>query len=72
MSRHAFHDPVHPHAKVVLVITDARELGKRGVEHPDCTYLAVVSPDLDAYYCSECRWNGRISGAWFLDKWRAR
>lgn len=45
--------------------------GKHGVRHPDCDHLADVSPDLDAFYCSECKWNGRISGAWFMDMWEA-
>lgn len=38
-----------------------------GVEHPDCIYRAEVSPDLDAFFCFECSFNGRISGAWFMD-----
>jgi hypothetical protein len=37
-----------------------------GVEHPDCDYLAEVMPDLDAFFCRYCQWNGRISGAWFM------
>jgi hypothetical protein len=38
-----------------------------GIEHPDCTFRAQVSPELDAFYCTHCRWKGRISGAWFMD-----
>jgi hypothetical protein len=30
------------------------------VEHPGCNQRAPVSLDLDAYYCSTCRWSGRI------------
>ncbi len=38
-----------------------------GVEHGTCLYRAEVSPHLDAFYCTGCGWNGRISGAWFMD-----
>jgi hypothetical protein len=38
-----------------------------GVEHPDCIYRAEVSPELDCFFCTHCGWNGRISGAWFMD-----
>jgi hypothetical protein len=37
-----------------------------GVEHPGCAYRAEVVPELDAFFCRECAWNGRISGAWFM------
>lgn len=37
------------------------------VQHPDCTGLADVSADLDCFYCTVCRWSGRVSGAWVLD-----
>lgn len=74
--RHEFTDPIHPHAQVTLVIGET--IDETGVEHPIpntmwmCKHLAHVSPDLDAFYCSTCQWNGRISGAWFMDLWRAR
>jgi hypothetical protein len=42
-----------------------------GVEHPGCAHLADVSPELDAFFCSACHWNGRISGAWFMDQMAA-
>ena len=38
-----------------------------GVEHPGCEYRGEVYPDLDAFCCYECGWNGRLNGAWFLD-----
>lgn len=38
-----------------------------GVRHPDCGYLAVLAVELDAFYCTKCGWNGRISGAWAAD-----
>lgn len=38
-----------------------------GVSHPDCDQRADVFPQLDAFFCTKCQWNGRISGAWFLD-----
>lgn len=37
-----------------------------GVEHPGCAYRAEVFPELDAFFCRGCRWNGRISGEWFM------
>ena len=39
-----------------------------GVTHPDCDQAADVSIHLDAFYCQTCKWNGRISGAWAVDK----
>lgn len=41
--------------------------GTIGVRHGDCPTLADVSPDIDAFYCQACRWNGRVSGAWAID-----
>lgn len=70
MSRHDFTDPIHPSERVVLVIEETFDA--TGVEHPECARLAHVSPDLDAFYCQRCHWNGRISGAWFMDLWRTR
>jgi hypothetical protein len=37
------------------------------VLHGECPTPADVSPDLDCFYCPDCRWNGRISGAWVMD-----
>ncbi len=42
-----------------------------GVAHPDCSMLADVSAEIDAFYCPECRWNGRLSGMWATDCLRA-
>lgn len=35
-----------------------------GIAHPDCAELADVTPPLDAFYCTACKWNGRVSGTW--------
>lgn len=61
---HPFTDLVSGRAVVLHVSADPTA---SGVEHPDCDQLADVSPGLDAFYCSKCRWSGRISGAWFVD-----
>lgn len=53
---------------VTLVIT-GDHYGDAGVRHPDCPRLADISPELDAFYCPACGWNGRISGVWFYDLW---
>src|SRR5437762_2172993 len=37
-----------------------------GVRHDNCDHLAQVTPHLDAAYCAKCRWQCRISGAWYL------
>lgn len=39
-----------------------------GVMHGDCPVLADVSPQMDAFYCSVCNYNGRIDGAWFMQR----
>lgn len=41
--------------------------GAPGVEHPGCAIRADVVAELDAFFCRSCGWNGRISGAWFVD-----
>lgn len=56
---HPFTDPVSGR-DVVLHLVDGL-----GVAHGDCPVLADVLPEIDAFYCPACRWNGRISGAWF-------
>lgn len=38
-----------------------------GVRHPDCTALAGVAVELDAFYCTACGYNGRVSGGWVHD-----
>lgn len=40
---------------------------KIGVEHGECLRVADLALDLDAFYCPECGWNGRISGEWAAD-----
>lgn len=61
---HDFTDPIS--GRRLRVVTDGTFDGS-GVEHPDCGRLADVSPELDAFFCPACQWNGRISGAWFMD-----
>lgn len=67
-----FTDPI-THRQCLLVVPPGSLLfatgdePKVGVEHPDCEHLADISVELDAFYCQECRWNGRVSGAWVVD-----
>lgn len=58
---HPFIDPI-TRREVSVHFGDAP-----GVEHPGCVYRAEVMPELDAFFCRYCQWNGRISGAWFMD-----
>jgi hypothetical protein len=62
-----FTDPVSGQQCTLRI--DGTQYGDAGVEHPGCERLADVSPDLDAFYCPGCGWNGRISGAWFMELW---
>lgn len=73
MADHPFVDPISDRP-VVLVIGETNALfdGTTGVRHPGCDRLADVSPDLDAFFCSACHRNGRISGAWVVDLLAAR
>lgn len=43
--------------------------GEKGpiVQHRGCPQMAPVTMELDAFYCTKCRFNGRISGAWVAD-----
>lgn len=65
MSGHAFIDPISDRECVLHIGDEA------GIEHPGCQFRAEVYPALDAFFCRECQWNGRISGAWFMDLLRA-
>lgn len=47
--------------RCVLIIRPDKRLV---VRHPNCLEMAAVIPELDAFYCLECHYNGRISGAW--------
>lgn len=74
MSRHEFTDPISGRTMVLDMTNAAAGTpydGTHGVEHVGCARLADVSPELDAFYCPECRCSGRISGAWFMDLWMA-
>lgn len=80
-SEHTFFD-VLSLRDPTLVIGDERET--TGVKHrgiqwnqgnrvkTGCNALAGVAPELDGAYCSDCGWQCRLSGAWFMDLWRAR
>jgi hypothetical protein len=43
------------------------ERGTPVVKHRKCFAMAAVIAELDAFYCLECRYSGRISGKWALD-----
>lgn len=64
MSAHPFVDPI---TRQTVVLQASKDRTAMGVEHGDCDRLADVSAELDAFYCTKCQWNGRISGAWFMD-----
>ncbi len=67
---HRFIDPIRG---VECALALAPEDGAPpGVAHPGCPFPADVSLDLDAFYCTHCRYNGRISGAWVVDLLRQR
>ena len=71
-ARFAFVDPIRDCECVLVVPPDGRVFPshgepKIGVEHPGCTQAADLSIELDAFYCTTCRWNGRVSGAWCVD-----
>lgn len=73
VTRHPFLDPISGE-QVVLVLGGGEMQpydGKHGVEHRDCNRLADVSPEFDCFYCRDCGWNGRVSGAWFMEKYLA-
>lgn len=68
-SRHSFTDPVTGRECVLVVRPVERLFDALLVEHDDCDTLAEVSADLDCFFCRDCHWNGRISGAWAVDMW---
>lgn len=68
MGNYPFTDPSSG-AECVLVI-DATAAGEHGVEHPGCSTLADVVPQLDAWYCPDHDHQGRISGAWATERWQ--
>jgi NTP pyrophosphatase (non-canonical NTP hydrolase) len=60
----------HDKPCLLVVNPDAALFEGLSVVHPgSCGYRADVSANLDAFYCTECRYNGRISGAWAVDMW---
>lgn len=65
-TEHAFTDPLS-RQMVTLVIGPRPE--STGVRHNGCARLAEVFHELDCASCSSCRWQCRISGAWFVDMW---
>lgn len=78
---HEFVDALTGRVVVLVIAEKISETGVRhaGIEWNDgntvkvgCDELAHVSPDLDCAGCGGCGWQCRISGAWFMDLWRAR
>ena len=68
MSRHRFVDSISGEScSIVHNPSLGWWNGGMGVEHPRCLQLADLSPDLDAFYCTACQWNGRVSGAWAIE-----
>lgn len=45
------------------LVSDGKD---RGVRHESCPDLAEIVLELDAFYCTKCHMNGRISGAWVV------
>lgn len=66
---HAFVDPISGREVFLSFTTDDPSWwdGTAGVAHGVCDRLADVSADLDAFYCPDCKWSGRISGVWAVD-----
>ena len=46
--------------------------GKPGVRHPDCPVMAALIAELDACYCMECGYSGRVPGRWAVEIVTAR
>lgn len=68
---YSFRDPIKQRVCQLVVPRDGSyfptgDEPKIGIAHPDCDHIADVSPNLDAFYCPACRWNGRVSGAWVV------
>lgn len=70
MALHHFIDFDAPDKPLFLVI-DETPAGEHGVEHPGCTDLASVRPDLDRFMCTTCKFEGRIDGGWVQELWHA-
>ena len=47
-----------------------RDEPKIGIRHPGCKSLADITVELDAFWCLQCQWNGRVSGNWVIDQVR--
>jgi hypothetical protein len=58
-----FVDPMQ-HLPFLLIICGS----EIGVMHKGCRWGADVSIDLDSFFCHRCGCNGRISGAWVLER----
>lgn len=55
--------------KLLFTLEDGA--GIASVRHPGCEEIADLSIELDAFYCRECKYNGRVSGAWCADVMKA-
>lgn len=63
-----FNDAVNNGQECKLVFTVNDGTGMiAGISHPSCDRLADISLDLDAFYCTACKYNGKVSGAWIND-----
>lgn len=63
-----FTEPVHDvNCILVIPVTASRMVT---VLHPHCSNGADISPDLDAFFCPDCGYNGRISGKFVYDMTR--
>lgn len=73
--RMAFIDPCHGAAGVECelvvppggAVYPAAGQARIGVAHPGCAALADLCVELDAFWCGECGWNGRVPGGWCID-----
>lgn len=63
-TRVPFHDPLSGEYQTLVIDPNP---AFSGVEHVGCARLAEVLPELDCASCSECHWQARISGAWYID-----
>lgn len=72
MREHLFRDPISNRECMLRIGVNVDRLRPgmvgMGVRHGTCVQMADVSPELDAFYCPGCGWNGRVSGAWVMEK----
>jgi hypothetical protein len=69
---HRFTDLVSGRECTLVIPPDGRVFPKPGepkigIRHPGCDELADVVVGADAFFCTGCRWGGRVPGAWCVD-----